>query len=40
MYQKPWDVTYDTPLEAGQDIIEYICQENERDVKHIEAGAK
>ena len=40
MYKRPWDVTYDTPLMAGEDIIEYICQENERDVKHIEAGAR
>lgn len=39
MYKRPWDVTYDTPLEPGQDIIEYICQENERDVEHIVAGA-
>lgn len=39
MYKRPWDLTYDTPLMAGQDIIEYICSENERDVKHIEAGA-
>ena len=32
-------IAYDTPLDPGQGIIEYICQESERDVKHIEAGA-
>lgn len=38
MYTRPWDVTYDTPLMAGQELLEYICTENERDVTHIEAG--
>ena len=37
-YTRPWKVTEITPMLEG-DIIEYICQENERDVQHIVAGA-
>jgi hypothetical protein len=33
-YTRPWNVTEITPMLEG-DMIEYICQENERDVKHF-----
>ena len=33
-YTRPWKVTEITPIMDGE-IIEYICQENERDVQHF-----
>jgi hypothetical protein len=36
MYSKPWDVVQITPLFDGE-IMEYICTENERDVKHLDS---
>lgn len=35
MYSKPWNVTQITPILEG-DIMEYICTENERDVRHLD----
>jgi hypothetical protein len=35
MYTKPWNVTERMPLMVGQDLIEYVCLENERDVRHL-----
>jgi hypothetical protein len=35
MYTKPWKVTELMPLMVGQDLIEYVCAENERDVRHL-----
>ncbi len=35
MYTKPWKVTELMPLMVGEDLIEYVCAENERDVKHL-----
>jgi hypothetical protein len=34
-YTKPWKVTELMPLMVGQDLIEYVCTENERDVQHL-----
>ena len=37
-YSKPWNVTEIMPLmdAPGDEIIEYICQENERDANHLD----
>jgi hypothetical protein len=35
MYTKPWKVTELMPLMVGEDLIEYVCAENERDVRHL-----
>jgi hypothetical protein len=34
-YTKPWKVTELMPLMVGQELIEYVCAENERDVRHL-----
>jgi hypothetical protein len=35
MYTKPWKVTELMPAMVGEDLIEYVCAENERDVPHL-----
>ena len=40
MYTKPWKVTELMPLMVGEDLIEYVCAENERDVRHLVPGAR
>jgi hypothetical protein len=35
-YTKPWNVTELMPAMIGEDLIEYVCTENERDVRHLE----
>jgi hypothetical protein len=35
MYTKPWDVTEVMPLMDKEDIMEYICTENNLDVDHL-----
>jgi hypothetical protein len=37
MYTRPWKVTEMTPLLATGDLIEYVCTENERDARHLDA---
>ena len=37
MYTKPWNIHMVTPTEASGDLMEYICTENERDAKHLDA---
>jgi hypothetical protein len=37
MYTRPWKVTEITPLLASGDLIEYVCTENERDARHLDA---
>ncbi|MGP0076244.1 MAG: hypothetical protein ACLPWF_30375 [Bryobacteraceae bacterium] len=37
MYTRPWKVTEITPLLAKGDLIEYVCTENERDSRHLDA---
>ncbi len=34
-YTRPWTVTEDLRLDADGDLIEYVCNENERDVRHL-----
>ena len=40
MYSKPWTTAYITPLMVGAEIMEYICAENERDVRHLVGASK
>jgi hypothetical protein len=34
-YAKPWKITRAAELDAGDDIGEYVCTENEKDVEHM-----
>jgi hypothetical protein len=34
-YTRPWTVTEDLKLDADGDLIEYVCIENERDLRHL-----
>lgn len=36
MYTKPWDIIQNTPIMEAE-LMEYICTENERDSKHLDA---
>ena len=36
-YTKPWSVTIPKTLIPDSDLIEYVCAENEKDVKHMVA---
>ena len=36
MYTMPWDVIQNTPIMEAE-LMEYICTENERDAKHLDA---
>lgn len=36
MYTRPWTVTENTPILQGE-LMEYVCTENERDAKHLDA---
>lgn len=40
MYSKPLEIDQWTPLEASGELMEYICTENERDVKHLDSLKK
>lgn len=35
VYTKPWNVTVDQRLMPDTELIEFICQENERDARHL-----
>ncbi len=35
-YTKPWTVTVKQSIELNTEMIEFICAENERDVRHLE----
>ena len=35
MYTKPWTVKENPHLLVDTDLIEYICNENEKDLRHI-----
>jgi hypothetical protein len=39
-YTKPWNVRVNQVYAADTDLLEFICLENEKDIKHMEAGAK
>jgi hypothetical protein len=34
-YAKPWKITRASELDAGDDIGEYVCSENEKDAEHM-----
>jgi hypothetical protein len=34
-YTKPWTVTEPMVLLPDTDLIEYVCNENEKDLKHL-----
>jgi len=37
MYTRPWKVTEITPQLTTGDLMEYVCTENERDSRHLDA---
>ena len=39
-YSKPFKVTFNARLLPGEELMEYICQENEQDTKHIQGPAR
>jgi hypothetical protein len=39
-YTKPWNVTVNQTLAADTDLLEFICLENEKDIKHMNAGTE
>jgi hypothetical protein len=39
-YSKPFKVTFTARLMPGEELMEYICQENEQDAKHIQGPAR
>jgi hypothetical protein len=34
-YTKPWTTAYTIPWVAGAELLEYICQENNKDLPHM-----
>jgi hypothetical protein len=34
-YAKPWTTSYTIPWQAGAEPLEYICQENNKDLSHL-----
>jgi hypothetical protein len=34
-YTKPWTVTLSWELSPGTELLEYVCNENEKDLKHL-----
>lgn len=38
-YSKPFTVTFQATLRPGEELMEYICQENNQDVSHINGPA-
>ena len=39
-YTKPWTVVTTATWSPNNEILEYICQENNRDLKHLVGGSK
>jgi hypothetical protein len=39
-YTKPWTVVTTATWSPNNEILEYICQENNRDLKHLVGGGK
>lgn len=35
MYSRPWTVTQDFLLSADDELLEYVCNENNRDIPHL-----
>jgi hypothetical protein len=38
-YTRPFTVTFTARLRAGEELMEYICNENNQDVEHITGPA-
>lgn len=38
-YEQPFTIKFDAKLQPGWDLMEYICNENNQDVKHIQGKA-
>jgi hypothetical protein len=34
-YTEPWTVSMNIPWVAGQELSEYVCQENTPDLEHL-----
>jgi hypothetical protein len=34
-YTKPWTVTQTMQLTADTELLEYVCNENEKDLQHL-----
>ncbi|HKF68561.1 MAG TPA: hypothetical protein VKB36_18565, partial [Vicinamibacterales bacterium] len=34
-YTRPWTVTLKQTIVADSDLLDYVCQENEKDVPHL-----
>ncbi len=34
-YSRPFKVTFMATLRPGEDLMEYICQENQQDAQHL-----
>jgi hypothetical protein len=34
-YKKPWTLKWAADLQPDDEIVEYICNENNRDVEHL-----
>jgi hypothetical protein len=35
MYSRPWTVTQEFQLIADDELLEYVCNENNRDLPHL-----
>jgi len=34
-YTRPWTVTLNQTIVADSDLLDYVCQENEKDLDHL-----
>ena len=34
-YAKPWTTSWNIPWRAGEELLEYICQQNNKDLQHL-----
>jgi len=34
-YTRPWTVALKQTIVADSDLLDYVCQENEKDVSHL-----
>ena len=39
MYAHPWKVTFTARLRPNEELMEYICQENEKDSQRLQGPA-
>ncbi len=40
MYSKPFTLTFNARLRPNEDLMEYICQENQLDTQHLQGPAR